>query len=485
MPESGRYEKVLLTNLKVWEPSPSDDPCGVSLRDTFADPDVPDLRIRPIKHHPILLPRHHVIIQPDGSIWRDGSLYLYEKAVRGSKPSTLSNISGDLTYFINEMNNTGVDYLIFDGPQFKRPTYHFRNILKRKIANGELTRKTANRMISTVVGFFRYKCTKGFIPSQDMWISTTKLVTRLDRNGFQQVFEITCTDLTFPVPSNNNISCIEDGGKLFPIDRENQQHLIAALSNLNNPEMWLIHIIALTTGMRIQTILTLRKHSIHNIGNPETNDNDDATLFPISIGPGTLVDSKQGKPGDILMPGWVHRMLRTYYRSERAVYRRSKSTMKDDDNQYVFLSRGGKPYYVAEEDQQSLDSGEAGSAIRHFQKRIKEELIKIGKEFEYRFHDLRATFGMNLLEDNIMKNQKLAKELGIDSYIQLHELELIDLVRSRLNQSDITVAMSYLRYRRNHHLVGRAQTDFEAHLCELAQKHWRKHGSTYSNIGDS
>ncbi len=159
--------------------------------------------------------------------------------------------------------------------------------------------------------------------------------------------------------------------------------------------------------------------------------------------------------------------------------------MKDNDDQYVFLSRGGKPYYVAEEDQRPLASGETGSAIRHFQKRIKEELVKIGKQFEYRFHGLRATFGMNLLEDHIVKNQKLARELGIDSYVQLHELELIDLVRSRLNQSDITVAMSYLRYRRNHHLVGRAQTEFEAHLCELAQKHWSKHGSTYSYTGDS
>lgn len=478
MSQSGRYQKVVLTNLTIWErcSDVASDSAGRNMSDT---PGLPDYHIQPLPHCPQSLSRHYVILQPDGSIWRDGSLYLFEKAMRGAKDTTLANIGGDLTHFANEMNQANKDYLDFDGPSFNRPTYYYRQQLKKLISKGA-SRKTQNRKISSMVGFYRFKTSKGFKPTQDMWQSTTKIISRPDRHGFQHAFEVICTDLTFPINSSNNFDCIQDGGNLYPIARDDQKNLLIALRQLANPEMLFIHIIAMTTGMRIQTILTLRIKSIKQ----DIKMSEEDVLFPVPTGPDTGVDTKRDKSGMVLMPGWVHQLLTTYLNSERAVYRRKQSELEDNGNQYLFLTRTGNPYYIAEEDKHIYVSSEAGSAVRQFQTRINGKLKQIGQHFKYRFHDLRATFGMNLLEDHIAKNQKIVEKIGITSYLQLHEMEIIDMIKSRMNHSSIEVTQGYLRYKQNHDLVGRAQTEFESHLRDFATEHWNKHGTNFPERDD-
>lgn len=143
-----------------------------------------------------------------------------------------------------------------------------------------------------------------------------------------------------------------------------------------------------------------------------------------------------------------------------------KSPIQEIFDEFVFLTRTGKPYYVNEDDIELFGySTERGSAIRHFTKKILEELKKVNQEFKYQFHDLRATFGMNLIEDNMK-----ALEKG-----DISQPYLLDLVRRRLNHSSVDVSMRYLRFRDNHPLIANAQSEFESHLEGVINEEMRRH----------
>ncbi|EBV3304134.1 site-specific integrase [Salmonella enterica subsp. enterica serovar Enteritidis] len=461
------YSKVVLSNVKLWKPCASDQAMdwigGISEDGLGIEP-------YPVERLPYEISSIHtlyVILQPDGSIWRDGSLYLYSLSVeQGKKAPTLENIAGDLCDFMNKMQEGGRDYLNFEGESYSRPTYYYKAQMKKAIQRKErsgttgsgekLGRGTANRKITSMIGFYRWMVNTGrFKPQQAMWVSTTKYISYDDRHGFRQSREIICTDLTFRKVAAISIGdYIEDGGKLYPIPRENQQALMAALVRLHNPEMLLIYIIALATGMRIQSILNLRYHCIRqDVGSPE-NKNRNA-LYAITIGGLTNVGAKGGKEQHVLMPAWLHYRLTIYLNSQRYKDRNMKSPIRNIYDQYLFLTRTGKPYYVAEEDSELFGySNERGSAIRQFATKILQELAKEGLAFKYQFHDLRATFSMNLIEDNMKLVEK-----G-----EMSQLQLLDLVRRRLNHSSVDVSMRYLRFRLDHPLVAHAQSEFESHL---------------------
>ncbi|GID06835.1 site-specific integrase [Pseudomonas sp. 008] len=475
---TGSYTKVVLHNVKLWQPCTSDlamDWVGGIAEDGLGIESYP---VERLPHQTASINTLYVILQPDGSIWRDGSLYLYWlSAEQGKKTPTVENIAGDLCNFMNKMQEGERDYLNFEGESFSRPTYYYKAQMKkallRKIRGGttengeKLGRATANRKITSMIGFYRWMVNTGrFRPQQAMWVSTTKYISYIDQHGFRQSREIICTDLTFSQASAVSTGdYIEDGGKLYPISRENQRALIAALVRLSNTEMLLIHIIALTTGMRIQSILNLRVHCIRqDVGSP--HDEHRNALYAISIGGQTNVGAKGNKEQDVLMPAWLHYQLTIYLNSQRHKDRAMKSPIQDIFDELVFLTRSGKSYYVAEEDCELFGySNERGSAIRQFVKKILEELTKKNQAFKYRFHDLRATFGMNLIEDHMNKSNNS----------DISQLSLLDLVKSRLNHSSVDVSMRYLRFRSDHPLIANAQSEFESHLEGVITREMRRH----------
>ncbi|MDH4564252.1 site-specific integrase [Pseudomonas sp. BN411] len=465
---TARYHKVPLTNVKLWEPCSPDE--AVDWPECFEaeDADFEPYPVKPIPYQESSAPLLYVIIHPDGGIWLEGSLYLFERITElGTKATTASNIAGDLSNFMNTLLTGCRDFLDFDGPSFQRPTYYYKSELKKLLIKRELKRSTANRKILSMVGFYRWLCaTRNFKPKQEMWKDKVRNVRYLDRHGIQQSKEIRGTDLTFrSAESISTGQYISDGGKLSPISRENQKHLLATLVALGNPEMILIHIVALTTGMRIQSILTLR-HACIKQGKGGPNDPSKYALYGIKIGEGTLVEAKRGKPQTVLMPAWVHYKLSIYLNSERHKERAMRSAIKNEDDQYLFLTRTGRPYYTAEADQEAFDySSEKGSAIRQYLKTIGEKLNEMGANFRYQFHDLRATFGMNLIEDN-MKHVENGK---------MNQLELLDLLKNRLNQEDINTALGYLKYREGNELVAYAQSDFEDHLQSVITTEMLRH----------
>lgn len=454
------YHKVGLTNVPLWEPCAPDDPDELRID---VNTDLDPYPVKAIPLHRASANRLFVIVQPDGSLWAEGSLYLLERVTElGTKASTASNIAGDLSHFMNTLLAGGRDYRNFSGPAFNRPTYFYKAELKKLLATHDLKRSTANRKINSVIGFYIWLLTsRGFKPQQDMWEKKNRSVAFLDRHGFQQSKQVTITDLTFssaaPIPTGKYIN---DGGKLCPLSKEHQKTLIETLVDLGNTEMLLVHVIALTTGMRIQSVLTLRHCSIKR-GLGEQSNEMQYALHGIRIGEGTPVDAKNGKPQTVLMPAWLHHKLEIYINSTRHKERAMKSPIREDGLQYLFLTRTGKPYYVASADEETFNySNEKGSAIRQYIATINKLIKETCSSFNYQFHDLRASFGVNLVLDN-SKHLESGK---------MNQLELLDLVRRRMNHGNLETSMLYIKFPQESGLVAYGQSDFEDHLQKIISK---------------
>lgn len=456
----GHYHKVVLKNVQIWEPcleADCDDwlsPFGAALSSSQAYP------IRRKRLYPPSIDAIHVIVQPDGALWAEGCLYLFWcHCVKGLHHSTISNVAGDLSHMMNKLASGERDYNVFRGLPIERPTYFYKSELKIEIARGLIKRKVANRKIANMINFYKWKISdRDFKPDEEMWKAVIKHRRFTDKFGVTQIQEITSTDLPFKVKDSIATGrFLRDGGRLFPIERESQKNLIQVLKELQNTEMLLAHIVSITTGMRMQSTLTLRHHNIvPGIGSE--SDPRKFDLHYIEIGEGTQVEAKNSKHQFVAIPAWVHNQLHTYINSVRHKERSMKSPITDNNTQYVFLTRTGRPYYVAEADRKFYNySTETGSAIRQFIKTVMKKLVEQQTPLSYSFHDLRATFGMNLLED-YMKQVKDGK---------MNQLELLDKLRQRLNHEDINVTLAYLKYREDHPLLAQAQDEFEIHLETL------------------
>jgi integrase len=82
------------------------------------------------------------------------------------------------------------------------------------------------------------------------------------------------------------------------------------------------------------------------------------------------------------------------------------------------------------------------------------------KDFHYRFHDTRATFGMNLTD-----HQFTLIEQGKATLKSAREF-----VQIRMGHESSTTTDRYLQYRQSSKLVHRAGEEYESHLRRLSER---------------
>ncbi|HFD33263.1 MAG TPA: site-specific integrase [Gammaproteobacteria bacterium] len=107
-----------------------------------------------------------------------------------------------------------------------------------------------------------------------------------------------------------------------------------------------------------------------------------------------------------------------------------------------------------------------GNSVTQFiRQQLKPDLMVHGHLFEIRFHDLRATFGMNLLE-----NKLPIEAVGYGGIMNNPEIfQLLMYVRERMGHSQISTTELYLKYRQRYNLALGVQDEYEAHLESLVE----------------
>jgi len=397
------------------------------------------------------IPKLSIILNPDGSIWIQGSLYLLSRALdyNPADYKTIESIARDLVDFRSSLNEHDIDYLVFPLNLLKRPTYAYSSILNER-AKRKDSPEVERRKLSCMIKFYKWlkREDPNFQPAYAMWIDRVRHIKNEDSEGRSVWREVTSTDLSISHSAAESIDVIKDGGKLRPLQPHETESILKALVEDDNIEMMLMFAIALTSGARIQTVGTLRVSNIYIRNAPVER------LIPTKAGRGELVESKRNKPIRVYIPYWIHKRLEVYVKSLRYKSRLELRGGNDNSDPYIFLTRAGRPYYMSKADEEYCSTPETidGGAVRVYISRLRSKILKAeGKNINFSFHDLRATFGMNLL--NELMEQVDAGKRTLSS--------ALNYLRKRMSHSDLKTTMGYLRYYEDVELAYEAQTRFE------------------------
>jgi hypothetical protein len=404
-----------------------------------------------------------VVRLADGAPWAEANLWLIDMIESKSSPNmlTFASIADDLIAFRRYLDDEGIDWLVFPVNKRQRPTYRYSGSIKMAMQAGELSPGVARRRMANVVRFYRWLMTEaGFRPTNAPWVESDRFIEFKDQKGFSSVIEVKTTDLSI---SGRRVEDpwddhIRDGGRLRPLPSAEQSALLESLAALGNTEMTLVHLFALLTGARIQTVLTVRaKHVMHK---PDGFHGDDIRL---ACGPGTGIDTKRGVKGVLHLPRGFYERLYVYVHSDRARKRRQMADGGDHFDQPLFLSYRGAPLYEDCASRAPVSTGphvrrhvKTGQAVRQF---IRDELlpvmrVKLGNpRYAFSFHDLRATYGLNMVDAMTANETKYTRALD-----QLRQL----MWHARPSTTEI-----YLDYRENCKLFDAVQDGWSAHLSTL------------------
>jgi integrase len=350
-------------------------------------------------------------------------------------------LAKDLALYRRYLDAEGLDFRHFPSEQNRRVTYSYRGHLRLEVEAGQISIKTARRKLSAVIQLYKWLAQEGlFVPENSPW-KAKRILISVDNDGRKPARRLVeSTDIAFKIPNVTDITIVTDGGRLRPLSDEELDTLIKSLYSLQNAEMLLAHLVALSTGARIQTVLTLRQEDITSCRKGLNN----CAYLP--VGPGTGIDTKYGVSYTLVMDWFLIERLRIYISSERYKDRRYKSEgERFKGKEYLFLTNRGGPYFKSLQDpgyDLARYHGE-GAAVRQFiQDRIRPILASHGKGFSYTFHDLRATFAMNLF-NSLSERRELqpsqireylrfrlghASHKALDSYTSFNELNKISML---------------------------------------------------------
>lgn len=417
---------------------------------------------------PVRFNLYPIVMDSENIPWAEANIFLLSKIKNSLKVimSTYISLASDLAAYRQFLDESQIDWMFFPQNKLNRPTYRYRAYLKMLIETEEITVTTARRRMGSIIAFYRWLHMEGvLIPKFPMWKESDHYIELKNQYGGYYSKHVKSTDISIkPIHSNDPYTdVIDDGGQLRPLPIKEQEWVLEALLSITNTEMTLIHLFSLLTGARIQTILTFRLHHV-------LTEIDDPNLFEVRIpvGPGTGVDTKNDKKIVVHLPLWFYQKLRTYALSQRAKKRRQKAVNGDSENQYLFLSTRGAPLYQSKDDLHrfnkdfSLHHAKIGQAVRQF---ITEKVVPFIRQrfdvptFNYKFHDLRASYGMNLTDAQL--------ELVSKGERSLHEAR--EFVKIRMCHESSTTTDLYLQYRSNLKFMRRVATEYDKHLVRLIQ----------------
>jgi integrase len=401
-------------------------------------------------------PSFPVLIQSNGLPWEIGNAYLL-KLVETKQPWDMETVKSRATYllaYLRFLEDTGTDFMHFPFRKSERVTYVFKDTLQTFISQG-LNPLYASNIINTVVDFYRTIATDEMIgenafenlPFKDVH----RFVKFFDEKGFGRFKNVTTSDIAIRHSKpHKRLDRIDDGGQLRPLTIDEQKKILSGFKKELCPyNLELMMRIALSTGARMQTVCTIRVCHIKEAYKKLIEENVSSIEIQAGNGAkneGHLINTKRGKLHRLLFPKKLIEDLYVYLTSEYHQSRMEKSYYGKKDINYIFLTETSSPYYISKQeiidrqDDQSHYSVNSkdfvqnkGDTVRMNLKKCREKLKLIHPELEYfKFHDLRATFGMNLVRKLTKKGYKSAR--------------ILSEVQSRMGHSSIATTQAYLDF---------------------------------------
>ena len=278
------------------------------------------------------------------------------------------------------LHQNNLNYWKFPHSKSKKQTFRFADFLVQSIRNNDIAISTARTYLRVIVNFYKFLGRNNLIEFSERNKPFDFEMVSIKQTGMlshtQRIISIQTTNLMKKLPKEQKVHVAR---KLSPMQPEHFQSFLLHLPNLTEDKA-LFFEVALTTGMRLQEILTIPESIIYN------PDNEDNIL--ISIGPKNGIDTKFGKQRNVEFPAQLMFKLYQYLWSEK----RQKYICKGKNTDgKLFISRQGKPF--------------SANTIEKAFSDLRKIISKECRQFNYSIHDLRSTYATYTL-------QRLWKEKG-------------------------------------------------------------------------
>lgn len=345
------------------------------------------------------------------------------------------------------------------GRKPKRPSYRYFLELLSMLEKGQITRKGLNQKTKIVYDFYNYLSSLPNSTIDMERVDTVNSVRIYTQNtyGMSHSIEIDKREQsvsTYSGPSPVSVGYVREyGEELRPLyDSELSQLIDAINSDSFSVDERLMHLIALHTGARKQTILTIRMNHLDQL--ISSGVNKDGT-YQLHAGPGTGIDTKFNKKQTLYFPQFLIEQIVVYSKSKKAKIRREKFLLKHgeiipEDELYVFLSPEGEPHYMAKNDPRYKTTKSKPQGRNTYY--MKKKLLKLTNEDfprDFTFHWLRATFALRyyrwlqpLLSTNVLTDGDIISMVQkrmhhADRDTTEHYLKLFDSVSDRISAQKI------------------------------------------------
>jgi integrase len=408
-----------------------------------------------------------------GIPWKLGNLYLvkYAKERTGANPynsQTINSIARSLIDYAAFIESEGLSFIDMPTDKFERPTYLYRADLINRCKQGEIKATTAQQRMSSVINFYRGLSHWDLIDDvmfERTHTPKTVFIQIVNNEGFAKTHTVTTSDLAIRIaPTTLRPGQVQDGGVLTPLLPHEQTILWQEVKKLDRCQQLMFRVAA-ETGARLQTVSTLRWSSVLDavcVGD---------TYF-LEIGANSLVDSKFEKSYQLQMSSELREALLIFVQSPTAKDRRDRSFYGDCEKNYVFLTSQGAPYVTSRQEQIDRKGNNAypitladkfnysdlgdkpaktkrGNTLQVVVLRIKKNIWKKHPNFpDFSFHDLRATFAVNLLNlelDYMFRENARLKAQGALEAITI--TDCLHTVRKAMGHSSLATTEQYLQFR--------------------------------------
>lgn len=255
---------------------------------------------------------------------------------------------------------------------FNRPISLFSKHLKSSFEKGQIAGTVALNYFNIVCRFYHFHLEKGqkfnkapiSFQTKKVEVNTGSLINHIIKYSV----EITTTDCIPNIPSTAKSS------ELKPLTKEHLKLLFTTLKEKSTPEFFLICFIAQTTGLRIGEIADLKLEHISKY--------DDEPIFNLYVGPQVGHKTKGNQNGVIKVNKTVMNIIKEHTLS--SAYLKRLGRFKGD-KPFLILNRKGEQY-----------TQEVLSVM--FNQFMHQHIKPIDPSFSYKFHDLRATFGVSIMK---------------------------------------------------------------------------------------
>lgn len=387
------------------------------------------------------------LIQSDKTLWELGNIYLHHLLIKKlHSQATLESVANGLIDFLRFLEHSSLDVLHLPDEIHERVTYRYKSFLLQRIRQNNIQPSTGRGKMNTVLKFYNFCIDNGLFDTASLsnkpYIQIKRRFNVPSNYGSTFQVEVLSSDLAIS-STKYNLSSDEilDGGVLRPLNLDEQSLVKNYLEDTASREFQLMCYLSLYTGARLQTVLTIRVFNLKRLKEKVPDKFDNA--YSLLIGNGSVIDTKNGTQMQLKIPDWLVNDLIAYCNSKSWKNRAKSSYYGLSDENYIFLTSRGASYYTSIKE---VEDRHASGSLHGFKQtrglsirpHIAQMIKKINKDKiqvnHFRFHDLRATYGLNTL------NAMIRSGFGNDH-------ALINL-KERMGHRNISTTMKYLEYAR-------------------------------------